>query len=47
METNDEADFQFKPGTRNTVAFAVWEGSVENVGGRHQQTQWVVFEVQE
>lgn len=45
MQTYDEADFQFTPGMRNTVAFAVWDGAKENVAGRHQQTQWVVFEV--
>jgi hypothetical protein len=46
METTDASDFQFTPGTRSTVAFAVWDGAAENVAGRHQQTQWVVFEVQ-
>jgi hypothetical protein len=46
MQTNDPADYQFTPGGRNTVAFAIWQGGDENVGGKHQQTQWVVFEVQ-
>jgi hypothetical protein len=46
MQTTDEADFQFEPGTRNTVAFAVWEGGVQNVSGRKHHSQWIVFEVQ-
>jgi hypothetical protein len=47
METHDPADYQFLPGARDVVAFAIWEGSVENVGARKQHSQWTVFEVQQ
>lgn len=47
LRTNDLADFQFSPGERNVVAFAVWEGQAGNVSGRKQHSQWVVFEVQQ
>ncbi|MHC4416424.1 MAG: ethylbenzene dehydrogenase-related protein [Planctomycetota bacterium] len=47
MQTNDESDYQFKPGTRDAVAFAVWEGASGNVGGRKHHSQWIVFEVQQ
>ena len=46
METVDPDDFQFAPGTRDTVAFAVWDGAASNVGARKQHSQWIVFEVQ-
>jgi DMSO reductase family type II enzyme heme b subunit len=46
METRDPGDYQFAPGVRDLVAFAVWEGRVANVSGRKQHSQWVVFEVQ-
>lgn len=46
METVDPDDFQFEPGTRDTVGFAVWDGAAENVGARKQHSQWIVFEVQ-
>jgi hypothetical protein len=46
VETNDGADYQFVPGKRDVVAFAVWEGSAGNVSGRKQHSQWIVFEVQ-
>ncbi len=46
METVDPDDFQFAPGTRDTVGFAVWDGAADNVGARKQHSQWVVFEVQ-
>ncbi len=46
METVDPDDFQFSPGTRDTVGFAVWDGAADNVGARKQHSQWVVFEVQ-
>ena len=47
METHDTADYQFVPGTRDVIAFAVWEGNAQNVSGRKQHSQWVVFEVQQ
>ena len=47
METSDTGDFQFTPGTRDVVAFAVWEGGVHNVGARKQHSQWIIFEVQQ
>lgn len=46
METTDPADYQFEPGTRDVMAFAVWEGAAANVSGRKQHSQWIVFEVQ-
>ncbi len=46
METVDPDDYQFSPGTRDTVAFAVWDGKEGNVGARKQHSQWIVFEVQ-
>ncbi len=46
METIDPDDFQFIPGTRDTVGFAVWDGAADNVGARKQHSLWVVFEVQ-
>ncbi len=46
METVDPDDYQFAPGTRDTVAFAVWDGKEGNVGARKQHSQWIVFEVQ-
>ena len=45
METGDTADYQFSPGARDVVAFAVWEGRAGNVSGRKQHSQLVVFEV--
>jgi hypothetical protein len=46
METRDGTDYQFAPGTRDVVAFAVWEGGAGNVSGRKQHSQWTIFEVQ-
>ena len=46
LATNDGGDYQFETGARDMIAFAVWEGSSENVSGRKQHSQWVVFEVQ-
>ncbi|MHC4948041.1 MAG: ethylbenzene dehydrogenase-related protein, partial [Planctomycetota bacterium] len=46
MATTDDADYQFAPGRRDVIGFAVWEGSVENVGARKQHSQWTVFEIQ-
>lgn len=46
METVDPDDYQFAPGTRDTIGFAVWDGAATNVGARKQHSQWVVFEVQ-
>lgn len=47
MATNDGDDYQFAPGTRDTIAFAVWEGAAGNVGGRKMHSQWVAFQVQQ
>jgi hypothetical protein len=47
METHDIGDYQFVPGQRDLVAFAVWEGAAGNVSGRKQHSQWVIFEVQQ
>jgi hypothetical protein len=46
LSTNDPLDYQFRPGEPDVVAFAVWDGSSGNVGARHQQSLWVVFEVE-
>jgi hypothetical protein len=46
LRTDDASDYQFDPGARDVVAFALWDGSSGNVGGRHQQSLWVVFEVE-
>ena len=45
LETNDAADYQFKPGTRDVIAIAVWDGAAENVSGRKHHSQWIAFEV--
>lgn len=45
LETADRADFQFRPGVRNVVAFAIWEGGDEDAGGRKHHSQWIPFEV--
>ncbi|MHC4107400.1 MAG: ethylbenzene dehydrogenase-related protein [Planctomycetota bacterium] len=47
METHDTSDYQFAPGARDMMAFAVWEGAAGNVSGRKQHSQWIVFEVQQ
>ena len=47
MATHDVSDYQFAPGTRDVVAFAIWEGEAGNVSGRKQHSQWIVFEVQQ
>ena len=46
LTTTDGSDYQFEPGKRDVVAFAVWNGGAENVSGRKQYSQWVVFQVQ-
>ena len=46
METHDTGDYQFAPGTRDVMAFAIWEGHDGNVSGRKQHSQWVVFEIE-
>jgi hypothetical protein len=47
LETTDGSDYQFKPGSRDVVALAVWDGGAGNVGGRKHHSQWVVFQVQQ
>lgn len=46
LETNDALDYQFKPGARDVVAVAVWDGGVGNVSGRKHHSQWIAFQVQ-
>lgn len=38
LKTQDPLDHQF--GAKGQIAFAVWQGSAENVGGRKQWTGW-------
>jgi hypothetical protein len=45
LTTQDPADFQFHAGEKAQVAFAVWQGSAGNVGGRKQWTSWNEFGV--
>ena len=46
MRTDDPLDYQFEPGATAMVAFAVWEGSANNVGGRKHWSDWVEFEIE-
>lgn len=47
METTDSWDYQFRPGTRDLVAFAVWEGGAGSVSGRKHYSEWAAFQVQQ
>jgi hypothetical protein len=46
LKTDDPLDYQFSLGGKGQVAFAVWQGAAENVGGRKHWSNWVEFEVQ-
>ena len=46
LVTNDDADFQFLPGTTGRVGIAVWEGASGNVGGRKHWSQWIEFKLE-
>lgn len=47
LKTDDPLDYQFELGGEGQIAFAVWQGSAQNVGGRKHWSDWVEFEVQE
>lgn len=42
-----DAGGALRPGTRTYAAFAVWEGSHDNVGSRKMRTGWVPLQVEE
>lgn len=44
LSTSDASDYQLKPGTAQ-VAFAVWQGSDGNVGGRKNWASWTNLEI--
>ncbi len=46
LRTDDPLDYQFELGGKGQVAFAVWQGSAGNVGGRKHWSDWVEFTVQ-
>jgi hypothetical protein len=46
LKTGDPDDYQFQPGRQHLAAFAIWEGSAENVGGRKHYSMWTQFEVE-
>ncbi|MCZ7582041.1 MAG: ethylbenzene dehydrogenase-related protein [Deltaproteobacteria bacterium] len=46
LKTSDPLDHQFAADGPEQVAFAVWQGSDENVGGRKHWTNWIPFTVQ-
>lgn len=43
--TDDPNDYQFE-GDKGEVAFAVWQGSKNNVGGRKQWSNWTPYQMQ-
>jgi len=43
--TEDPSDFQFKSNQDAMVAFAVWQGSDGNVGGRKQWSNWITYKL--
>lgn len=46
LKTDDPLDYQFEPGESGNIAFAVWDGSSGNVGGRKHWSDWVEFEIE-
>ncbi len=47
MATDDPLDYQFASGADGQIAFAVWDGSSGNVGGRKHWSDWVNFRIEE
>lgn len=45
LTTADALDHQFKPGTPSQAAFAVWQGSTGNAGGRKHWSNWIPYEI--
>jgi hypothetical protein len=46
LKTEDVTDHQFAVDKPGQVAFAVWQGSEENVGGRKHWSNWVSYHLQ-
>ncbi len=47
MITDDPLDYQFAAGMAGQIAFAVWDGASNNVGGRKHWSDWVDFRIEE
>jgi len=44
LKTEDQNDFQFAE-AKGQMAFAVWEGSDGNVGGRKHWSNWTAYQL--
>lgn len=47
LKTDDATDHQFVMDKPGQVAFAVWQGSEENVGGRKHWSNWISYQIQQ
>ena len=45
LTTDDVNDYQFKPGEKGQIAFAVWEGGANNRGGRKHWSNWTAYQL--
>jgi hypothetical protein len=47
LSTSDAQDPQFQVGKQSLIAFAVWEGSKQNIGGRKNYAPWTPIKLLE
>lgn len=45
LTTEDPNDYQFRPGEKGQMAFAVWQGGDGNRGARKHWSNWTAFEL--
>lgn len=45
LTTDDVNDYQFKPGEKGQLAFAVWQGGADNRGGRKHWANWTAYQL--
>ncbi|MDY6991711.1 MAG: ethylbenzene dehydrogenase-related protein [Pseudomonadota bacterium] len=46
LTTEDKNDHQFKLGQKSQIAFAVWQGAADNVGGRKHWSNWITYAIE-
>jgi len=46
LATEDKNDHQFKLGQKSQIAFAVWQGAADNVGGRKHWSNWITYAIE-
>ncbi|MCK5717897.1 MAG: hypothetical protein KAH77_10445 [Thiomargarita sp.] len=46
LVTTDPNDYQFTQGEKGQIAFAVWQGGDNNVGGRKHWSSWMAYKMQ-